>query len=96
MEKTMKPHGHLVVTDLTTNEPADFNLMGAETRQFRLTFANAAAFESEKDHWQALHHDASTHAQLLHHNHNEFVPENLQEARHNGQPAYIMTVRRAP
>ncbi len=92
----MKHHGHLVVTDLTTNQPADFTLMGAETRQFRMTFANAAAFTTEAEHRHALHHDASTHAQLLAHNHSEFVPEDLRETTHEGQPAYIMTVRRAP
>lgn len=92
----MKHHGHLVVTDLTTNGPADFLAMGAEVRQFRLTFANAAMFPSVDAHREALHHDASNHAQMLHHQHNDLVPEDLHETTHDGQPAYIMTVRRAP
>ena len=87
-------HGHLIVTDMTTELTANFNEMGVETRQFRLQFTNPGSFKSESDLRDALHRQASDHALMLHHNHPEFLPEDLREVDHDGQPAYVMTVRR--
>jgi hypothetical protein len=96
MEKAMKiHHPELIITDLTTGITADFNAMGNERRDFRLEFANAGKFTSPEEYRDALHHDASNYAQMLHHHHqHEFLPEDLREIKHEGKPAYIMTVRR--
>ncbi len=52
-------------------------------------------FTSDRaNHRDALHHDTATYAQTLYHHHNEFLPEDLREIKHNEQPAHIMTVRR--
>lgn len=90
----MKHHPQLIVTDLTTGITANFNAMGNERRDFRLEFANAGKFKSTEEYREALHHDAATYAQMLHHHDGEFLPEDLREIKHEGQPAYIMTVRR--
>jgi hypothetical protein len=92
----MKHHGHLVITDLTTNGPADVLAMGAGVREFRLTFANAATFPSVDVHRETLHRDASDHAQMLHHQHSDIMLEDLRETTHDGHPAFILKMRREP
>jgi hypothetical protein len=82
----------LVAIDVTTGGELDHNQVGAEPRQVRLLFAEAA-FESPEDHWHALHDVAAHHAQMTEHM-SGLTLLDFKQSEHDGRPAYTMTVAR--
>jgi hypothetical protein len=88
-----KHHFHLLATDVETGESMDYATLGSEPKRVRLNFASAC-FGTQEAHDHALHRKASDHVLNLHHNYG-IAPENMVASEHDGQAAYVVTVRRS-